>query len=304
VPSDPAPSQVKTLIDQSVPNRREVLGIPDRRGVEVALSFAETSKKDLLASRVLYAKKLYPQAVFELQQCVEKGVLAIGILSGLANPTKGELVGEGGRQAVFGVLLHRRERLSQLRKNLGFLASAETLEEGKELLMKLGLPLGIPDQGAMNDRLKEEAATRGEAEYLSNLKPNDLWRITLEFNPTKPPNTAIAKLLDEAESEWSPLDRFERTFEERFAPMMSEPETVRYIVNIYGKAFPEVAPLVLVTIWHGKETRYPPTDPTDYWDLKRYSARSGLIRLFPRLAGHAKRLCEGGVTGAKAAKSF
>jgi hypothetical protein len=292
------------LIDQSVPSRREVLGVPDRRGVEVALSFAETSKKDLLASRVLYSKKLYPQAVFELQQCVEKGILAVGVLSGLAKPTKEELMGEGSRQTVFAVLLHRRARLSQLRKNLGYLASSETLEEGKDLLMKLGLPLGIPDQGTMNDRLKEEAATKGEVDYLSNLKPNDLWKITLEFNRAKPPNNAIVKLLEDAESEWSPLDRFERTFEKEFAPMMSEPETVRYIVNLYGKAFPEVAPLALVTMWHGKETRYPPTDPSDYWDLKRYNARSGLIRLYPRLAAHAKRLCEGGVTGARAARSF
>jgi hypothetical protein len=292
------------LIDQPVPSRRELLGVPDRRGVEVALSFAETSKKDLLASRVLYAKKLYPQAVFELQQCVEKGVLAVGVLSGLASPTREELVGDGSRQAVFAILLHRRARLSQLRKNLGYLASSETLEEGKDLLMKLGLPLGIPDQSTMNDRVKEEVAMKGEADYLSNLKPDDLWKITLEFNPAKPPNNAIVKLLEESELEWSPLDRFERTFEKKFAPMMSEPETVRYVVNVYGKAFPEVAPLALVTMWHGKETRYPPTDHSDYWDLKRYNARSGLIRMYPRLAGHAKRLCEGGVTGARAAKSF
>jgi hypothetical protein len=291
-------------MDQTAPTRRDLLGLPDRRGVEVALSFAEASKKDLLASKVLHAKKLYPQAIFELQQCVEKGVLAIGILSGLGRPTRGELVGEGGRQAIVAVLLHRRARLSQLRKNLGYLASSETLEEGKELLMKLGLPLGIPDRGVMNAKVKEEVAAKTEVDYLSNLKPNDLWKITLDFNPAKPPNTAIVKLLDEAESEWAPLDRFERTFEKKFAPMMSEPETVRYVVNVYGKAFPEVAPLVLVTMWHGKETRYPPTDPSDYWDPKRYNARSGLIRLYPRLVGHAKRLCDGGMAGARAAKSF
>lgn len=292
------------MIDQPVPGRREVLGIPDKGGVEVALSFAEASRKDLLASRVLHSSKLYPQAVFELQQCVEKGALAIGILSGLARPTKDDLVGEGLRQAVFAVLLNRGQRLSRLRRNLGYLAASETLEEGKELLMKLGLPLGIPAQSVMNDRLKEEEATRGEADYFGRLKPNDLWKITLEFNPARPPNTVITKLLDEVEAEWPQLDRFERTFEKEFAPKMSEPETVRYIVNVYGKAFPEVAPLALLTMWHGKEARYPPTDPSDYWDLKRYNARSGLVKLYPRLAGHAKRLCEGGAKGARAARSL
>lgn len=292
------------MSDQEVPSRRSVLGIPDRRQVGVALSFAEASRKDLAASKLLHAKKLYPQAVFALQQSVEKAVVSVGMLTGILTLTGGDLTGEGGRGAMFAVLAHHGGRLSQLRKNLGYLASSEALEEGKELLMRLGLPLGIPEQSEMNEKARTEATAKVEVERFRSLRPDDLWRVTLEFDPATPPNGAILRLLDEAESQWAPLDRFERTFEEKFAPMMSQPETVSYVVNIYGKAFPEVAPLVMVTMWHRRETRYPPAGPTDYWDPKRYNARSGLIRLYPKLAAHAKRLCEGGVAGAKAAKGF
>jgi hypothetical protein len=156
----------------------------------------------------------------------------------------------------------------------------------------------------METRLRDEAIASEEADYIRRLKSQDLWKITLESDPARPPNTVILKLLSEAEAQWNSLDRFQRLFEQKLAPRMSDPDTLRYILNIHGRALPEVAPLALVTMWHERETRYPPLDPSDYWDPGKYTASSGLIRIYPRLHRHAKRLSDGALAGARSARTL
>jgi hypothetical protein len=289
------------MTSPAYPTSREALGLPGKRVIALAVAVAEIAKKDLRASGILYEEKLYPQAIFDLQQSVEKSVKVVGLLMGLVRPIRDDLTRDVGHGSVFGTLVRLPDRLAQLRRNLGVLAATETLQEGRELIMKLGLPGGIPDESEMKSKVMGEQVARRELDRLRSLKPRDLWKVTLEFNPKKPPNTAILKLLDEAESQWKPLDRFRNVFEKKFAAQMSDPETVRYIVNTYGMALPEVAPLALVTMWHDNETRYPGVEESDYWDPKMYTARSGLVRLYPRLARHAKRLCDGALAGSRAA---
>ena len=285
----------------AAPSHREVLGIPDRPALRLALSFAKIAKGDLNASKLLYGGRLYPQAVFYLQQSVEKSVKALGISLSLVGPGVGDLTAEAGHAAVFNILVRGKERLAQLRSHLGDLAASEHLDEGKELLLKLGLPWGIPEPRELEAKMMSEEAARREVDRLRSLKPGDLWKITLDFNPNRPPNPALLKLLDDAETQWKPVDRFQRVFKEKFASIMGDPETVRFIMNVHGKAFPEVAPLAFITTWHERETRYPPVDGRDYWAPERYTAKSGLVGLYPRLLKHAKRLCDGAYDGAQAA---
>ena len=284
-----------------IPSHREALGLPDNHVVKLALTFAKIGRADLRASKLLYGKKLYPQSVFYLQQSVEKSVKATGLLLGLVNPSTEDLTREVGHATIFGILVRRIERLAQLRRNLGILAASETLKERKEIFLKLGIPLTIPDPKEMEANLMSEQAANVEVERLRNLKPRDLWRITLELDPETPLNAAIMKLLDGAESQWATLDRFQRLFERKLTPLMSDPPTIRYIIDVHGKALPEIAPLAFITMWHEKETRYPPVEGSDYWSPEKYTANSGLVRLFPRLHMHAKRLSEGAYAGARAA---
>jgi len=287
-----------------LPSHREALGLPDKPAVKLALAFARIGRTDLRVSKLLYGKMLYPQSIFYLQQSVEKCVKATGLLLSLVRPNKEDLTQEVGHATIFGILIRRSERLAQLRRNLGILAASEHLKEGKEVFLKLGIPLTIPDPREMEAKLMNEQAAKEEVEKLRNLQPRDLWRLTLELDPKTPLTAAILKLLDDAEAQWRPLDTFKRLFETKLAPLMSDPQTVRYIINVHGKAFPEIAPLGFITMWHEKETRYPPVDGSDYWSPEQYAANSGLVMLCPRLFRHAKRLSEGAHAGARAALSI
>ena len=284
-----------------IPSRREALGLPDGPVVRLALSCARIGKADLRASKLLQSKKLYPQSIFYLQQSVEKSVKATGLLLRLVRPTREELTQDVGHATIFGILIRRGERIIQLRRNLGILAASEQQEEGKELLLKLGIPWTIPDPKEMEARLVSEQAAKAEVEKLRNLHPGDLWKMTLKLDQSTPLTAAILKLLDEAEAQWRYLDRFQRLFERKLASLVSDPQTFRYIINVHGKAFPEIAPLAFITMWHEKETRYPSVDASDYWSPEQYSADSGLVALYPRLHKHAKRLGEGAYAGARAA---
>lgn len=282
-------------------SQREVLGLPDRPAVVLALSFAKISKADIRASKFLYNNKLYPQAIFYLQQSVEKSVKAVGLMLRLVRASKEDLSREVGHAAIFGILIRRNDRIAHLRRNLGILAASEHLKEGKELFLRLGLPSAIPDPAEIEAKMTSDQAAKEEVERLRNLRPGDMWKITLELNPNRPPNPAILKLLDEAESQWKPLDKFHRLFEKRFVSVMSDPEAVRYVMNMHGKAIPELAPLAFITMWHERETRNPPIEVSDYWDPERYKTGTGLIKVYPRLEKHAKRLCDGAFAAAQAA---
>jgi hypothetical protein len=284
-----------------IPSHRDVLGIPDRYGVELALAFAKIAKKDLRASGMLYEEKLYPQAVFELQQAVEKGVKAVGLLLGLVRPTKEDLTREVGHAAIYSIVIRLPERVAQLRRTLGVLAASEGLKEGKELFLKLGLPWTIPEPAEMEARLMDEQTAKQQLTSLRNLRERDLWKLTLELNPNRSPIPAILKLLNNAEAQWKSLDKFQRLFEKKLAPLMTDPDTLRFILNIHGRASPEVAPLAFLTMWHEKESRYPPIDESDYWNPGKYNATSGLVKLYPRLDKHARRLCDGAAVGSQAA---
>lgn len=292
------------MAEPQIRSSREALGLPDRPAVKLALSFARIGRADARASNLLYARKLYPQAVFHLQQSVEKSVKATGLLLGLVRPNREDLIRDAGHATIFGILIRRGERLAELRRNLGYLAASEPLKEGRELFLRLGVPGAIPDAKEMEAKLVSEHAARAEVERLRGLRPRDLWKLTLELDPTTPPSDVILKLLDDAEAQWKPLDRFRRTFDQRFEYLVRDPATLRYIMSIHGKALPEIAPLAFITMWHEMETRYPPVDVSDYWAPERYSASSGLVRLYPRLHRHAKRLGDGAYEGARAAMSI
>jgi len=269
--------------------------------VELAYSFAKIARKDLHASKALYEKGLYPQAIFYLQQSVEKAVKAVGLLLSLVHPTKRDLTRNVRHASIYAIILRRSERIAEIRRILDILMGSEGLEEAREVFSKLGIPWTLPDPAQMKAQLADDSATLADVEKLRRLSPRDMWKATLELDPRGPMYASLTKLLGEAEKQWKTLDWFQKIFEAKFAHLMQDPETVRYALNIHGRAFPEVAPLAFLTMWHERETRYPAVDPSDYWDPTKYTRSSGIVQMYPRLYHHTRRLCGGAVAGAEAA---
>ena len=275
--------------------------LPGDSAIKLALAFARIAESDLKVSKLAYKNGFYPQAVFSLQQSVEKATKAVGILMGLVNPDKDDLVGEVGHSTIKAILVRYPERIVRIRANLETLEKnphlGPTLNKWNELVP--GIPLPHPTETKMKLIRKEEA--KKQIALVELLNSRDLWKVTLEADPKNSRMAVVFKLLDDAESQWRATDWLQEVFEEKFASLMEDAATVRYILGVNMKAFPEVAPLSFLTTWHEKETRYPPVDPGDYWDPTRYTKDSGLVKLLPRVYRHATRLCDGALVGAKAA---
>lgn len=65
---------------------------------DTELKLLELAEKDLEASRTLYEKNLYPQAVFYLEQSIEKGIKSLGLHDGTLS--KENLAGEIGHRPL------------------------------------------------------------------------------------------------------------------------------------------------------------------------------------------------------------
>ncbi len=274
------------------------MGLPDVDVAKLALSLAELARKDLDASSLLYEREKYPQAIFLFQQSVEKATKGVGLLLGLT--TSGDLKKEVGHKSVLAVLVRLPERLEELRANLDAMSKSPDTRRAKDELNRLGLGSLLPDPLEVSRRLIDKKTASQQARLVKSLRSSEMWKTTLELDSSNPRAAVFLKMLDDAEEQWKPIDEFANQFE-KIAPYLGDPELLRYFLNLRGKAFPEVIPLALMSMWHERETRYPPVDKTDYWDPNKYEASKGLVQLYPRLHRHAQRLCLGTIAGANAA---
>jgi hypothetical protein len=273
--------------------------LPNNDVAKLALAFAELSASDLDASLILFEHAKYNHAIFLLQQAVEKATKAVGLLLGLVKPTRKDLM-KVGHTTILGILLRYSERVEELRSQIELVSKSPGLEAAKREFEGLGLKWTLPEPSEMMQRLPSKETALQQIPMVRSLQPEELWDVTLRFDPSNPRVAVTIKMLDDAESQWKGIDEF-ALFLDRTARFLGDPEWHRYHLNISGKAFPEVAPLSFATMWHEHEPRYPPIETDDYWDPGRYSADSGIVRIYPRLFKHAKRLCEGTIAGAKAA---
>jgi hypothetical protein len=108
-------------------------------------------------------------------------------------------------------------------------------------------------------------------------------------------------LLEKADLSSKSTDEMEKILFEQLRGIMVDPNEYRRALNIFGRAGPELAPLNFISMWHEREPRYPPVSEDDYWDPHSYTAEKGLIKLFPELLRHAKRLSDSVLEGSEAA---
>lgn len=77
---------------------------PSKETAGLALSFAQLSKNDLDASKLLFQKGLFALAIFHLQQAVEKAAKAVGLMVGLVK-SKDNLTKEVGHRTLLGLFI-------------------------------------------------------------------------------------------------------------------------------------------------------------------------------------------------------
>jgi HEPN domain-containing protein len=85
----------------------DFIPIPKPREARLALAYAEISRGDIDAAKVLYKRHLYQQAVYMLQQTVEKSAKSFGLMIGIVKPKD---LREISHRSVYALLI-RMDRL-------------------------------------------------------------------------------------------------------------------------------------------------------------------------------------------------
>lgn len=152
-------------------------------------SFFNISKKDLEASKVLYEKKLYPQAIFHLQQSIEKSAKSFFVMIGIANTQ--DLINKIGHNPikVINLLIKKEKEIQENReiliKEIPELKDSYLYKEEENKISELDLksPAELKNLSremiASNDRIIKEFNSINQIKnqtliYLQNLKNTNI----------------------------------------------------------------------------------------------------------------------------------
>jgi len=272
----------------------QILSIPKAQEARQAFDFAEIAKGDWLAAKVLYQKRLYAQAVYMLQQSVEKSAKSFGLMMGILKPS--DVIKAVSHRSVYALLIRMDMFTEQLRETVTFLRTSDQSEV--EALRSLGF-----DQ--VFDKLTPIVPTsemvESDKQQIDKLNDSDMWQATLTLDTTN----------DYVRSALQQLDNIQWDKQRVLLPiqaivvlskiMKKNSDEIKYFLNIL-RASPRVYPLSMLTMWHETPTRYPPICDRDYWEIREYTSDKPLIKRFPFLLKHAKILANSVANGALAAK--
>jgi|SRR5579862_7109494 len=255
---------------------------------KLAVAFSEIAQKDSEAWHSLSKAELYPQSIFFFQQSVEKAAKVYGLLSGNLQPTKQDLSSRSG-------VSHR----SLLAMVLGLPKMIDGLASKREALLKMTEDIAnIKAVGAwpMFEHLFQKSEYEDSdlanriVEEIQNLEPSKYWSQSLELAPNDPFTAKVMKMLNDADIRDKEIDSFEINFQ-KFINMMSRPKDIEFFLNLYGRVREELVPLIMVSMAHEQESRYPAIESKDLWDVKAYTAEKGLIKNHELLYRHTVTLC-------------
>ncbi len=196
-----------------------------------------------------------PTGCLLVQQTVEKATKAVGLLLGLIKPTSVDLK-KVSHATILGILLRYPERIEELRSQIITTSKSPGMKSAKRELTELGLGGLLPATQEMLRKLPSKETASRQVPLIQSLPSNLMWDVTLNLDPLDPRVAAVFKMLDDVEAQWKAIDDFQ-LWHEKLAPYLGDPDLIRYFLNINGKAFPEIAPLAFVSMWHERDPLSP-----------------------------------------------
>lgn len=267
--------------------------LPSREVAELADSFARIARDDFKASSILFRSGCYADSVYLLQQSVEKASKAFGLVNGIVKPTSQELVGEVGHQSALSLLIHLDELSNRLARaytsvitnGLASVVGPGILQNQLKKIDKSlqGHPINLPTDESIKKDIVE----------LRNLRPEEMWRATLRLDRSVRPVDTALRMLEAPVV----INRSSEVGLKAVAAVLgrakgAELSKLPFFLGL-GRASPKAYPLSLLTMWHERETRYPPINKTDYWDQSSYTLKEPLVKALPMLFEHTAILTKG-----------
>lgn len=261
-----------------------ILPLPRANESKLAMAFAKLSKDDLAASRVLYSNELFPQAVYSLQQSVEKSAKALGLTLGTIKINQIRTV---NHRSVLALLTRTGTLSRNVKRGVDVIRSIH--EQGGDVGKILNLGSLVEK---MIPLVPTEAALTKDRENIRLLDARTMWLATLNLDRN---NRVVADALSRLkEIAWDKPDaRASIGFLKQLYTWIGGDDPLVEYAFSSTRALPRAVELSLLTMWHEEPTRYPPASRLDYWDPDAYTSEKELVKQLPMLTRHAKLFCDG-----------
>lgn len=286
----------------------------------VARELYKISKQDLIAAKVLYQAELYPEALFFLQQSVEKGYKSYHLFSEMGTSSEGMLrknlsirdIGHVPTKITEKLASDLEERFTKIKKDL------ESLPNSNEIYEVTGVDYS--ELIRQSSELKKKFSSLSSRQEISKkMRLHELDNLLGKLSPMlKMSNRGVRNIkniiFDDAMKEEMKQNALKIISPFlKYSPALAS-EEIDKINNLFGKDFVKLEPVLkiimrnpiesgcinviysnlsIITQSHESSTRYPNIDNSP---LSVYTSRHPLIRRFNaliRLTGIAHRKFDG-----------
>ncbi|MDG7035395.1 MAG: hypothetical protein JRM78_04165 [Nitrososphaerota archaeon] len=277
---------------------------PGKESLRHARELAEYGLNDVDSAKANYNAGRFANAAEDLQQSVEKGAKAFGLIIGTIEPTEEQLkYKKGVRHLAYRALILNFWNFYPRVLNLpDMLRDATQMEE----LHKPVMIRTIKKLQELVDNLRKTISKDNidaEIEELRNLDEESMWKATLNFDRS---NTWVLRALNEMDQ--NPI--LDKTVS-WLIPLANQMKKVGFFsdedvqlmkfASNLGKASLKLFSLSLLTTWHYEPARYPPIGKSDYWYFDSYKKGVPYVDKMPDLIKAAKSALKGIIGACKSA---
>jgi hypothetical protein len=262
--------------------------IPTIESATLAIKFASIAISDAKVARILHRNRSYPQSIFALQQSVEKSSKGFALLMEIVGPDPKDLKYLFSHKPLV-VLLERSAdflghiygsylRITEIALDDYPTWGRKVFEEVRTSAMVSGQLLPKPEQ--------LRAAGRG----LASARASEMWLATLNLDRRvrQVDDAILAMKQNVLDSAYLRFVLKTLTFPMK-RKMTKNRDYPGYVLLLI-QALSRIYPLNFLTMWHEQSTRYPPTQPSDFWTSEAYTSRVPLVKKLPELCAQAERL--------------
>ena len=276
----------------------------DNQKISVAQNFLDVAKQDLTSSKILYRNSLFPQALFFLQQSVEKGYKSYHLLSELDNDKKdlkiGTLstrkIGHTPTKITERIASKAEKRILSIKENIGLYPHPE------EIYAVIGTDFSRLIRDLSESRKKYSQISK-KSDMCKNINYNVLDELLSELFQLSRRSNETIRVIRNITFDESTKKRMKKEYEKLMIPIFQQipgnsKNQIDEFTELFGdnfeqfeptyKAFMEIfvesgyvnaiyAQLSVITQAHENLTRYPEIDKSP---LLIYSQRHPIIRRF------------------------
>lgn len=278
------------------------LPMPDVAAINLALEFAKRGLDDAASSKSNYDAGRYSKAAEDLQQAVEKGAKAFGMLVGTMRATETD-VKRVSHNSYLAFILDFETFFPKMLGAINGLFSQVPVETTGNFIVRRLVSSFAQAVKLLRKVTPTQEKVEAELKELRELDEEIMWNASMQLDLG---NKWIKEAMNGMDQRPIINDRLQNVVSLAAASFQAfgrfsegDVRQMKFALSL-GKTGQKLFSLSLLTAWHHQTAGYPPVGK-DYWKADAYRKGVPFVREMPRFTKYAKDAAESAVETCKAA---